>query len=87
MLPLILIVLFTLDIFDVFSGNYDYPFGADSIGRYTIYSSKSTYIVHSILQIILLVTMIVLAFKKRWKWYFIFSIIVLLVIYLPNFFK
>jgi hypothetical protein len=86
-LPIALIILFSMDISDVFSGKYDYPFGTDSVGKYSIYSSKNIYIFHSMLQIFLLVIMIVLALKRIWKWYFAVFVTLLLVIYLPNFFR
>lgn len=66
-IPLGLIVLNILDIYDVMKGKGDYPFSSEFFNRYSIYSSKEVYILYNITFILLLSITIFLTFKKKWK--------------------
>jgi hypothetical protein len=70
-----LIVINILDLIDVFKGEGDYPFGSEFFSKYSIYSSKETYIFYTALFILLLVTTIVLALKKKWRAFYVLVVL------------
>jgi hypothetical protein len=69
--PLALIVLNVVDIFNVYEGKGDYPFGSEFFGKYSIYSSRNTYIGYNALFTLLLALTIILAFRAKWKVFFV----------------
>ena len=70
-LPLGLVILNLLDLYDIFAGQRDYPFGSDFVGGYSIYSSKETYVFYTLLFTLLLIVTIFFLFKRNWKLFFI----------------
>lgn len=66
-IPFCMIVLSIIDIVGVLSGNNAYPFNSDFFGKYSIYNSKSTYLIFNIILSLIFVFTIYLAFKRKWK--------------------
>lgn len=76
---LVLIGLNLWDLYDVLNGKGDYPFGSEFFSQYSIYRSKTTYILYNVLSTVLLIITIILAFKRKWN---VFLIILLIDIFL-----
>ena len=51
--PVGLIILNILDIYDVLEGTSDYPFGSEFFSKYSIYASKKTYLLYNLIFILL----------------------------------
>lgn len=83
-IPAFLAILFTLDIYDVILGKGDYPFGIDMIEKHSVYSSRNIYILYDTVLVITSLAIITLAVKRKWKWYSMTLIFLLLLIYLPK---
>lgn len=82
--PLVVLILFISDTYDVFYGNYDYPFGIDMISKDSIYASKQVYVTRNFLLIAVSLIVIFLSFRKKWIWYTIFLILLLILLYVPK---
>ena len=70
-LPLGVIILNLTDIYDVYYGKGDYPFGSDFFEGYSIYSSRNIYVIYNIAFTLLLIVNIFLAFRAKWTMFFI----------------
>jgi hypothetical protein len=82
LLPIILSILpfaallFNLaDIYDVFFGGGGYPFGSEFFSAYSIYRTKTIYILYVIIFVMILILTIFFAFKRRWKLYALFLLV------------
>ena len=82
-IPFAIIVLFSLDIYDVYFGSGDYPFGSEAVSDNPIYASRNIYVSHGLLTILLLLLTVFFAVKQKWRWYFIILFISLCLIYYP----
>ncbi len=85
--PLGFIILNTLDLYDVFGGKYDYPFGSEFYTKYSTYSSKTVYVIYHSVFILILCTVIYFAFKKKWNLFFISLAIGVLMTLYPLYFN
>jgi hypothetical protein len=81
-IPAGFIILHLLDLYDVYFGNGDYPFGSEFYTKYSIYSSKTIYVLFSILTIFILSCIIYFAFRQKWNLFFIMLVLgILMTIY------
>src|SRR4026208_1280025 len=74
-IPLGVVILNIVDIYDVYWGAGDYPFGSEFFSSYSIYRTKAIYISYDIIFSIVLILAIFFAFKQKWKFYLLFLFI------------
>ena len=74
-LPLFLAFLNVFDIFDVFFGKGDYPFGSEFFSPFSIYKSKALYVTYYVIFTLLFIVLTILSFKRNWKWFLIVLVI------------
>lgn len=67
LIPAFLICLNLLDIYEVVSGKGSHPFGSAFFSSASIYASKTRYLVYQTVFTLLLALLIVLAFRWKWK--------------------
>ncbi len=82
-IPAFLIYLNLADIYDVLYGKMDYPFGTEFTSAYSIYRTKTIYLLFILFFTIALSLTITLLFKEKWKWVVILFIINLLFFIYP----
>lgn len=80
-IPFCLIVLSIIDMAAVLKGNNEYPFSSEFFGKFSIYNSKSAYLIFNVIFSLAFVFSIYYNFKINWKlfcFYFGMGIILLL---------
>jgi len=82
-IPAALILINTLDLIDVFSGKYDYPFGSEFFTPYSIYTSQNIYVGYTIIFTAVLILLICFSLLHKWKWYRFFLILAVLLFLYP----
>ena len=84
-IPTLLILLFLSDMFNVYFGNDDYPFGSTAFSPISIYHSKTVYVTYHVAEISFLIAMIYFTFKHRWRVFYILLIINIVLFLYPIF--
>lgn len=70
-IPLLLAVALAVDLFSAIGSTSTYPFGSDFFPSTSIYRSKAIYCAYNLVTIFLLLLLLPLSYRGRWKWYFI----------------
>jgi hypothetical protein len=73
--PILLALLWIMDMIDVFFGDGDYPFGSAFFSPISIYHSKTVYVTYHVVEILALIAMVYFTFKRRWKLFYILLVI------------
>ena len=87
LVPFCMIVLSIFDISSVLTGNNAYPFNSEFFGKFSIYNSKSAYLIINVIYTLVFIFSIYYAFKSKWKlfcFYFGIGIVMLLYPMLTN---
>lgn len=81
-IPVFYLFILLADVFEVLFGKNQYPFNTEFFNRASIYQSKELYLAYNFVAIILLLLMLYLSFKEKWRAYYVLLIInILLFIY------
>lgn len=81
-IPFCLIVLSIIDMAAVLKGNNEYPFSSEFFGKFSIYNSKSAYLIFNVIYTLVFIFSIYYAFKSKWKLFcFYFGIGIILLLY------
>lgn len=83
LLPLFLIVLNIVDISDVLLNKSRYPFGSEFFSPMSIYKSKEIYVTYNIVFTLMLIVLVIMAFKRNWKYFWIVLVIDVLMFFYP----
>ena len=85
LIPLLVLVLNIIDICNLYQHSDSYPFGSEFFASYSVYSSKNVYIIYTICLSVLLIVMILFAYKKKWLIYSILFILGAILFLYPSF--
>lgn len=83
--PLFFIVLHLFDIYDIYFGKADYPFGSDFFASNSIYQSRNYYVSFTSFATLFLIITIFLIWKQKWKLLIIIALVDLIFILYPLF--
>src|SRR5579871_1732022 len=72
-----------IDLANVFYSKADYPFESEFFGRFSVYHSKATYVSYTFISILFLLLTILLCLKYKWKIFFVFLSIDILIFLYP----
>lgn len=67
-IPLLLAVALAVDLFSAIGSTSTYPFGSDFFPSTSIYRSKAIYCAYNLVTIFLLLLLLPLSYRGRWKW-------------------
>jgi len=82
LVPFCLIVLSIIDMAAVLKGNNEYPFSSKFFGIFSIYNSKSAYLIFNVIYTLVFIFSIYYTFKGKWKLFcFYFGIGIILLLY------
>lgn len=63
-------ILNIFDLIEIFKNPKEYPFGSEFFSPLSIYSSKSIYVLYSVVSIILSLFTLFAGYKKKWGLFF-----------------
>jgi len=81
-IPIIFLLFNISELYNVFYGNSDYPFGSAFFSPYSIYQSKMWYVIYLSVFIVSLLSLTLFSMTNKWVAYYTFlTINVLLFLY------
>jgi hypothetical protein len=83
LIPLLLIIINVIDLIDVWSGKFDYPFGSEFFSKYSIYTTQDIYVFYQVGSILLLLSLILLSLKRIGKGYLVLLAVNILWFFYP----
>ena len=82
-IPLFFIIAHCDDLWSVYYGKEDYPFGSAFFAPYSIYQSKALFVSFTVIQTLFLVGLVACSIFREWKIYRILLVICILMFFYP----
>src|SRR5690606_26237625 len=81
--PFLLILAHCEDLWTIYYGNEDYPFGSAFFAPYSIYQSQSLYVSFVAVHTLFLISLIVCSIFRKWKLYYVLLVVCIVMLFYP----